>query len=131
TSLSAQTLTTITGTIKDLSGATVTSGRIVFTTTLNPGQDGTIPGNARFVPSTIYCRINNSGQPVSNTPPYTGACTITKSTALSPSGTSYATCVQPYNVSPGGCFNFFATADSVDISTIAPTPSQLPTNYAG
>jgi hypothetical protein len=129
--LGAQTLTTLTGTIKDLSGSTVTSGRIVFTTTLNPGQDLTIPGVGRFVPSTTYCRISNSGQPVSNTPPYTAACQITKNTALSPSGTSYATCVQPYNVQPGGCFNFFATLDTVDISTIAPTPTTLPTNYAG
>lgn len=129
--MAAQTVTTtLTGTIKDLAGNTVTSGRILFTSSLKSGQDSTIPGTARFVPSTVTCLINASGNPVAS-PGGTAPCVITKNTAMSPAGTSYVVNIQPYNVSPGAIFNFYAIADTVDISTISPTPSQLPTNYQG
>lgn len=122
-------LTTLTGTIRDTTGAVVTSGRIAFTTTLSGTQDATIPGVARFVPTTTYCSISGAGSPVSSSG--SGPCTVVSNTALSPAGTSYTVCIQPYNVSPGGCFNFFALTQTVDISTVAPTPGKLPTNFTG
>lgn len=54
----AQTLTTITGTIKDLSQTIVSTGKVVFT--LMPGIDTTISGNAIFTSSQITCTINQS-----------------------------------------------------------------------
>ena len=54
----AQTLTTITGTIKDLSQTIVSTGKVVFT--LMPGIDTTISGNAIFPSSQTTCTINQS-----------------------------------------------------------------------
>jgi hypothetical protein len=53
----------------------------------------------------------------------TSACVQTKNTSLTPTGTSYKLCIQPYNATPGSCFNIFAVNDSVDISTLVPTPT--------
>jgi hypothetical protein len=113
--------TTYTGTIKDLTGATVTSGRVTFT--LMPGIDTTISGTARFTPMTVSCTINGSGQVVSNV---SGACVVTSNTALTPSGTYYQIAIQPYFVTPGSIVNAFAIGGSVDITTLVPTPATSP-----
>ena len=55
---SAQTLTTITGTIKDLAQTIVSTGKVVFT--LMPGIDTTISGTAIFPSSQTTCTINQS-----------------------------------------------------------------------
>lgn len=48
-------VTTIGGNIKDLTGAPVTTGKVVFT--LNPGADAAISGVARFSGSSATCGI--------------------------------------------------------------------------
>src|SRR5579859_1293307 len=92
----AQTTTTYTGTIKDLDGVTVTSGRITFQ--LNAPSGGSIPGIGSFVSSTVSCLINGSGSPVASDG--VSPCVITNNSALTPTGTSYTICRQPYNVVP-------------------------------
>ena len=114
--------TIVNGTIKDLTGAAVTSGQVSFA--LQPGLDTTISGSARFVPNTIYCSITGTGavkalDGVSN-------CVVTNNTSLTPSGTSYTVCEQPGFVTPGSCFNFYALGTTTDISGIVPTPTTSP-----
>lgn len=121
--LCAQTTTTYTGTIKDLTGATVTSGRITWQ--LNAPSGGVIPGTGAFVSSTVSCLINASGAPVSSADG-TSACVITSNTSLTPTGTSYTICIQPYNATPGSCFVTYATGGTVNISTLVPTPATMP-----
>lgn len=121
-----QTTATYTGTIKDLGNNVVTSGQVTFT--LAPSNDSTIPGTGRFTPSTITCNIQPDGTLQSQSG---GACTVTKNSALSPNGTSYRICIQPYFATPGSCFFDYAITDSKDISTIAPTLSTGPVNYGG
>ncbi|CAN5467055.1 hypothetical protein BH10ACI4_BH10ACI4_25060 [soil metagenome] len=116
-----------TGTIKDLKGATVTSGRITFT--LTPSTDITVSGTARFTPSTVSCLINATGNPVATNG--SSACGIIPNLSISPSGTSYRVCIQPYNTTPGSCFYDYALGGTKDISTIAPTLSTGPVNYSG
>ena len=92
----AQTTTTITGTIKDLTGAVVTSGKVTFDL---PSAIQTIIGaNASFTPSTVICNIQSNGtlQNVTNS----GACVVTMNTALAPPGTSYKVTSIPITV-PG------------------------------
>ena len=60
---SAQTTTTVTGVIKDLTQAVVTSGKVVYT--LQPSRDSTISGLARFSPQSIVCPIAATGNVVS------------------------------------------------------------------
>lgn len=55
---SAQTTGTITGVIKDLTGAVVPTGKVTFS--LRPGADTTISGIARFTNSTVTCTINQA-----------------------------------------------------------------------
>jgi len=55
----AQTLTYPYGTIKDLTGTAVSSGKVTFD--LRPGADATISGVTRFTPQTVTCRINANG----------------------------------------------------------------------
>lgn len=116
-----QSLTTYTGTIKDLSGAVVTAGQVTFT--LQPGLDSTISGVARFVPSTITCNINGSGNIVSLSG---GSCQVVQNTSLNPAGTSYQICIQPNFISPGSCFNDYAATSTKDITTVVPTPTTSP-----
>jgi hypothetical protein len=59
-SAQAQTTTTVTGTLKDLTGATVTSGKVTFD--LQPSRDTTISGLARFTPQTVTCLLNGQGR---------------------------------------------------------------------
>jgi predicted GH43/DUF377 family glycosyl hydrolase len=120
--LSAQT-TTYTGTVRDLTGAAVTSGKILFT--LNAPSGGNIPGTGAFVATTVSCTINASGAPKSSADG-TSACTITNNTALTPTGTSYQICIQPYFATPGSCYVTYATGGTVDISTLVPTPATMP-----
>lgn len=117
---SAQTTTSITGTIKDLSGALVTSGKVTFT--LEPSTDTTISGLARFSPAQVVCLINSSGQIVSLA---AGTCTVTMNTALNPPGSYYRVDVWPYNVKTS-VFTFYAVLSSYDWSTVVPTPSTSP-----
>ena len=116
--------TTYTGTVKDLTGAAVTSGRITWS--LNILNGGSIPGTGSFAGSTISCLISATGHPVSAVDG-TSACTVTNNTALTPAGTSYMMCTQPYYVSPGSCIITFAKGGTVDISTTVPTPATEPT----
>jgi hypothetical protein len=51
--------TTVIGTFRDVTGAVFSSGGQV-TFELRPGVDTTISGNARFVPTTTTCTINQS-----------------------------------------------------------------------
>lgn len=117
--------TTYVGTIRDLTGAIVTSGRITFT--LNAPSGGSIPGIGSFVATTVSCLINATGNPVSSLDGVS-ACVITDNSALTPTGTSYTMCRQPQNITPGSCFITFANGGTADISTIIPTPSTMP-NY--
>lgn len=118
--------TIYTGVIKDLSGNPVTSGKVIFT--LAPSTDSTIPGSGRFVPTTISCSITVSGTLQASGG---GACTVTSNTSLSPTGTSYKICIQPYFAQPGSCFFDYAVVPTKDISTAAPTLSTGPLNYGG
>jgi hypothetical protein len=117
----AQTTTTITGTIRDLSGALVTSGQITFT--LRPSTDVTMSGLARFTTQTITCAINSSGQVVGGSG--SGACTITMNTALQPPGSGYLVTFLPYNVKTATIF-MYALTSSLDITTVVSTQAQLP-----
>lgn len=118
--------TIYTGTIKDLAGNAVTSGKVTFT--LAPSTDSTIPGSGRFVPTTVSCTINADGS-LSAQP--SGACTVASNTSLSPTGTSYKICIQPYFAQPGSCFFDYAVTSTKDISTAAPTLNTGPVNYSG
>lgn len=123
--LLAQT-TTYTGTIKDLSAAAVTSGQVTFT--LTPSVDSTTSGSSRFVPTTVTCPINTDGTFSLQTG---AACAVQQNTALSPTGTGYKICIQPYFASPGSCFYDYAVGATKDISTVAPTLQTGPLNYSG
>src|SRR5882762_779693 len=115
--------TTWTGIIKDVQGNVVTSGKVNFT--LTQSVDATIPGQSRFVPSLVSCTINGDGTMGIGT----GACVTTMNTAISPTGTSYKVCIQPYFAQPGSCFFGYAVTATQDISTQVPTPSTGPFNY--
>jgi hypothetical protein len=113
--------TTITGTIKDLTGANVTSGKVTFT--LQPSRDTTISGTARFSPLQVVCLINASGQIVALDG--SSACTVTTNTSLQPTGSYYRVDVWPGNVKTSS-FNFYAVNASYDWSTVVPTPTTSP-----
>jgi hypothetical protein len=115
-----QTTTSITGTLKDLSNALVTSGQVTFT--LRPSADTTMSGIARFSPQTITCLINSSGQIVSAS---SGTCIVTMNTALNPPGSYYLVKYCPYNVCTA-TFTFYAVLSSYDWSTVVPTPATSP-----
>src|ERR1700688_2409987 len=120
----AQTTTTITGTVKDLTQALATSGKVTFD--LMPSADTTMSGIARFTPSTVTCLINSSGQIQSLS---AGTCTLTMNTALQPTGSYYKVCYWPYNVKTA-CFTFYAVLSTYDWSTVVPTPATSPAqNY--
>ncbi|HEY6407296.1 MAG TPA: hypothetical protein VIY29_07510, partial [Ktedonobacteraceae bacterium] len=119
---------TYTGTIKDLTGTAVTSGKITFT--LTPSTDSTVSGTARFVATVVSCGISATGNPVAISDGVS-ACTVTSNLALSPTGTSYRICIQAYFATPGSCFHDYALGGTKDISTIAPTLSTGPINYGG
>ena len=59
------------------------------------------------------------------TNPGPGSCTLTQNTALTPAGTFYLVTLWPNN-SPSSSFNFYALQASVDLSTVTPTPTQMP-----
>jgi hypothetical protein len=117
----AQTTTTITGTIKDLSQALVTSGKVTFT--LQPSRDTTISGLARFSPAQVVCLINASG--LIKAQDGTSVCTLTMNTALNPPGTYYRVDVWPFNVKTSS-FTFYAVLSTYDWSTVVPTPTTSP-----
>ena len=121
-SAQAQSTTIITGTIKGTDGNIATSGQVTFD--LTPGIDATMSGVARFSPITVTCSITGAG--AVKALDGTSNCTLQQNTSLQPGGTSYKACIQIAFVTPGSCFNFYAIGTSVDISTIAPTPSQMP-----
>lgn len=122
--------TTYTGTIKDLSLNVVTSGQVAFT--LAQPVSSTIPGTGVFVPTTVYCNINADGSLSGYVAGVvSGSCIVASNTAISPSGTAYRICVQPYNTTPGSCFYDYATTSSKDITTVAPTLQTGPLNYNG
>jgi hypothetical protein len=127
--LQAQT-TTYTGTIKDLALNPVTAGQVQFT--LTPPADSTLPGTGRFTPIAVTCNINADGTLSGFVGGVvSGACKVTSNTALSPSGTAYRICIQPYNQTPGSCFFDYAITSTKDITTIAPTLQTGPLNYNG
>lgn len=117
----AQTTTTVTGTIRDLSQALVTSGKVTFA--LNPSRDTTISGYARFSPTIITCTITAAG--LVKALDGVSVCTLTMNTALQPTGSYYSVCIWPANVKTS-CFNFFAILSTYDITTIVPTPTTSP-----
>lgn len=119
--VSAQTTSTITGTVRDLTQALVTSGKVTFQ--LTPSRDTTISGYARFSSQTVTCTINASG--LIKALDGTSVCTITMNTALQPTGTYYAVCYWPSNVKTA-CFTFYAVLSSYDWSTVVPTPTTSP-----
>lgn len=118
----AQTTTTVTGTIKDLSGAVVTSGQVTFQ--LQPGLDTTISGNARFSPSIVTCGISGAG--LVKALDLVSACTVTWNTALIPQNSYYKVCIQANFVAGGACFNWYALVSSFDLTTAVPTPGTAP-----
>lgn len=122
------TTTQYVGTVRDLTGAIVTSGRITWQSNAPAGT--VIPGTGSFVSTTVSCQINATGNPVASSDG-TSPCLITNNTALTPTGTSYTMCTQPYNVSPGSCIVTYATGGAIDISTIVPTPTTGPFNFSG
>lgn len=117
----AQTTTTVTGTIRDLSQALVTSGKVTFA--LNPSRDATIAGYARFSPQTVTCTITNAG--LVKALDGVSACTLTMNSALQPTGTYYSVCIWPANVKTS-CFTFYAVLSTYDLTTIVPTPTTSP-----
>lgn len=117
----SQTTTTITGTIRDLSQALVTSGKVTFA--LQPSRDTTISGYARFSPQTITCAINASGSIKAQDG--VSVCTLTMNTALQPTGTYYLVKVWPANVATS-TFTFYAVLSTYDWSTVVPTPTTSP-----
>lgn len=117
----AQTTTTVTGTIRDLSQALVTSGKVTFA--LNPSRDATIAGYARFSPQTVTCTITNAG--LVKALDGVSACTLTMNTSLMPTGTYYSVCIWPANVKTS-CFTFYAVLSTYDLTTIVPTPTTSP-----
>jgi hypothetical protein len=119
--LGAQTTTTITGTIKDLTQALVTSGKVTFT--LQPSKDTTISGLARFSPAQVVCLINASG--LIKAQDGVSVCTLTMNTALQPTGTYYRVDLWPYNVKTSS-FTFYAVLSTYDWSTVVPTPTTSP-----
>ena len=123
----AQTTTTITGTIKDLTGAVVTSGTVTFD--LQPAIQTIIGANASFTPSTVICNIQSNGtlQNVTNS----GACVVTMNTALTPPGTSYKVTFNPYNAASQALIGFFAFQASQDITTFISTPQTSPCYNCG
>lgn len=118
----AQTTTTVTGTIKDLSGAVVTSGQVTFQ--LQPGFDTTISGSARFSPSIVTCGISGAG--AIKALDLVSACTVTWNTALIPQNSYYKVCIQANFVAGGACFNWYALVSSFDLTTAVPTPGTAP-----
>src|ERR1700692_2169608 len=111
--------TTYKGTIKDLALNPVTAGQDQFT--LTPPTDSNLPGTRRFTPIAVSCNINADGTLSGFVGGVvSGACTVISNTALSPSGTAYRICIQPYNQTPGSCFFDYAITSSKDITTIAP-----------
>jgi hypothetical protein len=120
-SAQAQTTTTVTGTLKDLTGATVTSGKVTFD--LQPSRDTTISGLARFTPQTVTCLLNGSGQIKAQDG--VSICTMQMNTALQPPGSYYKVCDWPNNVKTA-CFTFYAVLASYDWSTVVPTPATSP-----
>lgn len=126
----AQTTQTYTGTIKDLTQQVVTSGQVSFTLTLPNAS--TIPGVGTFVPTTILCNINTDGTLSGYVAGVaSGACIVTANISLSPTGTSYRICEQPYYSTPGSCFYDYALGGTKDISSIVPTLPTGPINYGG
>lgn len=119
---SAQSTSSITGTIKDLTGANVTSGQVTFE--LVPGIDTTSSGIARFSPQIVTCTINGSG--LVKALDGVSICTIVQNTSQSPANTAYKACIQPQFITPGSCFVMYATTSSIDITTVTPTPAQMP-----
>lgn len=117
----AQTTTTITGLLKDLTNAVVTSGKVTFT--LRPSADTTISGVARFTSTQVTCLLNGSGQIKAQDG--VSVCTLQKNTSLQPTGSYYTVCDWPYNVKTA-CFNFYAVNDTYDWSTVVPTPTTSP-----
>lgn len=117
----AQTTTTITGTIKDLTNAVVTSGKVTFT--LTPSRDTTISGVARFSPAQVVCLINASG--LIKAQDGVSVCTLTMNTALQPTGSYYTVAIWPYNVKTSS-FSFYAVLATYDWSTVVPTPTTSP-----
>jgi hypothetical protein len=117
-----QITTSVTGVVKDLSNANVTSGQVSFT--LNPGIDTSMSGTARFTPTEIDCLITGAG--AVKALDGVSTCTVTNNTALQPSGTSYKVCIQPQFIQPGSCFVWYATGGSVDITQQVPTPPLTP-----
>lgn len=117
----SQTTTTITGTIRDLSNALVTSGKVTFS--LQPSRDTTISGYARFSPQTITCAINASG--LIKAQDGVSVCTLTMNTALQPTGTYYLVKIWPANVATS-TFTFYAVLSTYDWSTVVPTPTTSP-----
>lgn len=116
----AQSVTTYTGTIKDLSNATVTSGKVTFT--LKPGIDTSVSGTARFVPQVVTCKITDAGLRNEDD---SGACTVIANTSLTPAGTYFQVDICPEFVCSSR-FNTFSIGGTVDISTLAPSPSTTP-----
>lgn len=126
----AQTTQIYTGVIKDLTGAVVTSGQVTFTLALP--NAATVPGTGTFVPTTVPCNINSDGTLsgfVGGS--VSGACTVIPNISLTPVGTAYRICEQPYFVTPGSCFYDYALGGTKDISSIVPTLPTGPINYGG
>jgi hypothetical protein len=122
TGLAQAQTTSITGTIRDLTNSVVTSGQISFT--LQPGIDTTMSGTARFTPFEVDCTITGAG--LVKALDGVSTCTLTNNTSLQPAGTAYKACIQPGFISPGSCVVFYALGSSIDISTLVPTPAQMP-----
>lgn len=116
---------TITGTILDTSGSPVTSGQVVFT--LRPSLDVTISGIGRFdPPAPATAKINPDGMITAEDGT---AFTLVKNTALSPNGTYYEVSIQPSFATGGASFWTFITSDTLDLSTVTPTPEGGPFSY--
>jgi hypothetical protein len=118
--LFGQTTSTITGTIESVEQQPVSTGKVTFT--VSPNTDVTLSSIARVTTQTTTCLINSSGNLTNLTG---GACVITMNTALQPSGSGYITCFWPYNVKTA-CIYMYATASTIDISTVVSTPENLP-----
>lgn len=57
--------------------------------------------------------------------PGPGSCTLTQNTALTPAGTYYKVTIWP-NFAATASFNYYALTATVDLSSVVPTPGQMP-----
>lgn len=112
--------TTFTGTLKDLSGATVTSGKFIFTP--QAGDALALSGVQHYIGTPITCKVTVAGIKANDG---VSACTVPQNTALQPAGTYYQVDECPYNACTAR-YSIYATTTTMDLSNMVSTPASSP-----